>query len=176
MMPAPSTTTLGGVEAVLAVTHKWISAISTSGVPTLTQPATTDISGLGTIATQASTAVAITGGTLSGLTSIVAKSIASTPYALTYAASLAINLANGLCQTVTLTGNPTITFSGAVAGAHYLLELTQDSTGSRTVTWGTTIRWQGGSAPTLTTTPSKTDLIVIIYDGTSYFGQVALDF
>ena len=99
----------------------------------------------------------------------------SSPYTLTYASSVAVNFANGLAQLLTLTGNATLTFSGAIAGARYILELTQDSTGSRTVAWPT-IRWQGGSAPTLTATAAKTDLIVLIYDGSNWFGQAALNF
>lgn len=44
-LPNPSTSTLGGVEAVNAVAHEWINAISASGVPQLTQPAFSDLSG-----------------------------------------------------------------------------------------------------------------------------------
>jgi len=44
-LPNPAATTLGGVESLAAVTSKWISTISTSGVPSATQPAFTDISG-----------------------------------------------------------------------------------------------------------------------------------
>lgn len=44
-LPNPSATTLGGVESYVAVSHQWINAISTSGVPSSTQPAFTDISG-----------------------------------------------------------------------------------------------------------------------------------
>jgi hypothetical protein len=43
-LPNPSTTTLGGIEAINAVTHKWINAISNSGVPSLSQPAAADLS------------------------------------------------------------------------------------------------------------------------------------
>ena len=44
-LPNPSSTTLGGVESLAAVTSKWINTISTAGVPSATQPAFTDISG-----------------------------------------------------------------------------------------------------------------------------------
>jgi hypothetical protein len=43
----------------------------------------------------------------------------------------------------------------------------QDSTGSRTITWPGSVRWPGGTAPTLTTTASKTDYIAFIYNGAS---------
>jgi hypothetical protein len=44
-LPNPSATTLGGVQSAAAVSHQWISSISTAGVPTLSQPAFADISG-----------------------------------------------------------------------------------------------------------------------------------
>src|SRR5512139_3097332 len=44
-LPNPSATTLGGVQSIAAVASKWVNAISTAGVPALTQPAFTDISG-----------------------------------------------------------------------------------------------------------------------------------
>lgn len=47
-LPNPSASTLGGVESFAAVTHEWIRQISTSGVPTASQPAFTDISGSNT--------------------------------------------------------------------------------------------------------------------------------
>jgi len=49
-LPNPSASTLGGVQSLAAVTSKWINTISTSGVPSATQPAFTDISGTATTA------------------------------------------------------------------------------------------------------------------------------
>lgn len=46
----PSASTIGGVESLAAVSHQWINSISTSGVPSSTQPAFTDISGQATLA------------------------------------------------------------------------------------------------------------------------------
>lgn len=43
-------------------------------------------------------------------------------------------------------------------GDRIVLRLQQDATGSRVPTFFTTIKWAGGSAPTLTTTPSKADM------------------
>ena len=43
-LPLPTATTLGGDESYAAVTHQWINAVSTSGVPTSTQPAAADLS------------------------------------------------------------------------------------------------------------------------------------
>lgn len=44
-LPNPSSSSLGGIQSLAAVTSKWINTISTSGVPTATQPAFSDISG-----------------------------------------------------------------------------------------------------------------------------------
>ena len=43
-MPVPSASTLGGVESLAVVSHKWINTISTAGVPAATQPAAADLS------------------------------------------------------------------------------------------------------------------------------------
>ena len=64
-----------------------------------------------------------------------------------------------------LAGNRAITFANPLKGGHYSIRLTQDSVGTRTVTWpssGVTINWAGGSEPVLTTTVNKTDWIVLI--------------
>ena len=45
----PSATTLGGTESKTCASHNWINVISTGGVPTCTQPASTDLSDYGSI-------------------------------------------------------------------------------------------------------------------------------
>lgn len=72
-------------------------------------------------------------------------------------ATVTFNLANGNRQKVTLGGNRTLAISNASVGQAFIIDLIQDGTGSRTVTWFSTIKWAGGSAPTLTTTASKID-------------------
>ena len=89
------------------------------------------------------------------------------------AGTVSINFAKSNNEVLTLTGNPTIVFSGLMAGYLYTLKLIQDSTGSRTVTWpGSGLVWQAGTAPTLTTTASKADLLGFYYDGTTMVGYV----
>ena len=73
---------------------------------------------------------------------------------------------------VTLGGNRTLAVANAEVGDKFLLRLHQDSSGSRTVTWFTHINWAGGSAPTLTTTAGKADLIGFLVasgTGSSYW-------
>jgi len=90
-------------------------------------------------------------------------------------AALTINLDQADLQSLTLSANCTITLSAPVAGAVYRLLITQDGTGSRTITWPT-IRWRGAVAPTLTITAGRTDVVWLIYDGSAYLGDYALNF
>lgn len=79
-------------------------------------------------------------------------------YGATDGATVTFSLAVANIGTVTLGGNRTLALSGVDVGQVFMLELTQDATGSRTVTWFSTIKWAGGTAPTLTTTANKTDI------------------
>lgn len=88
----------------------------------------------------------------------------------TDAATITFDLSTSL-HTVTLGNNRTLALSNETVGQTFVIRLVQDGTGSRTVTWFTTIKWAGGSAPTLTTTADKTDVFGFIctsagnYDG-----------
>jgi len=69
-----------------------------------------------------------------------------------------LDLSKGNIHKITMpAGNITIAVSNETVGQCFLVEITQDATGSRTVTWFSTIKWAGGSAPTLTTTGNKRD-------------------
>ena len=87
--------------------------------------------------------------------------------------ALTIDWSTGHTQKVTLTGNCTFTFSNGIAGEVYILHLFQDGTGSRTVTWPAAVKWAAGTAPTLTTTASRVDIITFSFDGTDWFGVVS---
>lgn len=73
---------------------------------------------------------------------------------------------------LTLTAACTLTFPAAAGGGQFTLLLTQDATGSRLVTWPSTVRWAGGTAPTLTAAPAKTDVITFLSDGAYWLGFV----
>lgn len=64
-LPNPSATTLGGVKSLAAVSHQFLTSISTAGAPTQAQPAAADITGLAASATTDTTNAAnISTGTL----------------------------------------------------------------------------------------------------------------
>lgn len=92
------------------------------------------------------------------------------------AGTVDLDLADGNVHHVTLTGNPTFTFTTALTGValRFRLYLVQDGTGSRTVTWPGTVDWPGGTAPTLTTTADGVDVIDFetVDDGTTWRGVV----
>lgn len=80
---------------------------------------------------------------------------------------------------LTLTANTTLTFANCPGTANrrvaFLLALTQDSAGSRTVTWPTSVSWGSSGAPKLSTSAGKTDWLTFITDnaGTAWSGFVA---
>jgi hypothetical protein len=84
-----------------------------------------------------------------------------------------IDLANGTVQILTLTGNCTFTFPTATAGKSFTMLLKQDATGSRTVTWSSSVKWPASTAPTITSTASKGDKYVFTADGTYWWGSNA---
>lgn len=85
-----------------------------------------------------------------------------------------INLATGNVQKITLSAATcTLTLSNPQAGGIYLLQVVQDGTGGRLVTWPTLL-WEGAGAPTLSIGAADVDLIWLFYDGTSYFAWSTL--
>jgi hypothetical protein len=92
-----------------------------------------------------------------------------TPYSANSSTAITLALTNGTVQIITLTGNATITMPTAVSGKSFIMLLRQDATGSRTVTWST-VKWAGGTAPTITSTASKQDIYSFFSDGSSWYG------
>ena len=80
--------------------------------------------------------------------------------ALSDGANISVNLAANNHFSVTLAGNRTLDNpSNIVAGTSGSFFLTQDGTGSRTLSYGSQYDFAGGTAPTLTTTAAAVDRI-----------------
>jgi hypothetical protein len=80
------------------------------------------------------------------------------------------NIANGTIQKITLTGNITLNnITGVDAGQSMVIILTQDATGSRTLT--SSMKFLGGTK-TLSTAGNSVDIVSVFYDGTSYYAAL----
>lgn len=79
--------------------------------------------------------------------------------------------------TFTIGGNRTLanpTTTNLTSGYTWKVKVTQDTTGSHTLAYGTLYKWSGGTAPTLTATTGY-DLLTFIYDGTNIAGSSLLN-
>lgn len=77
-------------------------------------------------------------------------------------------------QNETLTFNPPTALSNNVADL--VLYVAQDAVGGRTVTWPASVKWPGGTAPTLSTGANAVDIFRFFWDGTNYYGTYDLNF
>jgi hypothetical protein len=98
-----------------------------------------------------------------------AQSIAASTAATT------VDMSSGNVQNITLTASTTLTLSNATVGT-YIMKLIQGGSGSYTVTWPAAVIWSGGTAPTLTTTVGKVDIVTLVFDGTNYYGTYSLNY
>jgi hypothetical protein len=143
---------------------------------TLTAPIISSISNTGTLTLPTSTDTLVgraTTDTLTNktLTNPTVTNYVETPFTANSSTAITIDLANGTVQIITLTGNATITMPTATSGKSFIMFLKQDGTGSRTVTWST-VKWAGGTNPTITATASRQDIYSFFADGTNWYGVV----
>lgn len=118
------------------------------------------------------------GGTVAGNATytapVITTPVVKTAYSIgTLGSTETINWANGDLQQGTLDENVTLDFSNAVAGQRLTLFLLQDGSGTNTISFTPTIVWQDNTTPTWTTTADKMNVMVIYYDGSTYYGMGA---
>jgi hypothetical protein len=166
------------VEEVFTISH-WndmvtamLNLVTSAGILDVTK--VTDLTSSQSL-TNKTLAGAALSGTLSGSPTFSGKPVftATVPTLVTDTdgSTVTFDLSAGNIHNVVLGGNRTLALSNASVGQPFVIRLTQDGTGSRTVTWFSTIKWAGGTAPTLTTTINKADAFGFIctssgnYDG-----------
>lgn len=94
-------------------------------------------------------------------------------------AALAWTASVQTCASVTLTNNVTsLSMLGSPkAATTYVLQVTQDAVGGRTLAFGSTsFIFAGGVAPVLSTAPNALDIITLYFDGTKYHVSMGKDF
>jgi hypothetical protein len=133
------------------------------------------------------TATTIAGATLTGavvggdqiMSAVTHKDYAETcAENATVTGTVGIDLNNGNVHSITLTGAATLTFDNPVAtgdSSSFTLIVKQDATGSRLITWPGSVAWAAATAPTLTTTANRFDVLAFttVDGGTRWFGFVA---
>ena len=81
------------------------------------------------------------------------------------------NASSGTVHKMTLTGNITLNaLTNVATGTNMTIIMTQDSTGTRTLT-NTGWKWLGGNK-TLSTTGTNIDIVTIFYDGGTYYASL----
>ncbi len=88
--------------------------------------------------------------------------------ALTDGATITPDLSAANNFSVTLAGNRTLANpTNQTAGQSGAIVITQDATGSRTLSFGSNWKFPNGTAPTLTTTANKVDVLVYYVESAS---------
>lgn len=88
--------------------------------------------------------------------------------------SRTLSLDNGTCHTITLTSNCTFTMPSSVAGKSFTLFLNTGA-GNYTATF-TSVKWSNNTAPVITTTANKIDIISFISDGLFWYGSYSQNY
>ena len=96
----------------------------------------------------------------------------------TVGATHTFDLTNGTVQTATLTSATACTFTmpTATAGKSFVLLIKQPASGSTTTATFTGVKWSGGTAPTITATLGRLDVISFFADGTNWYGSFVQNF
>jgi hypothetical protein len=181
--PAAPTAAAGTNTTQVATTEFVTGAIATATIPDATTTAKGKIQLAGDLAGTAAAPTVpglalkapIASPTFTG--TVTSPIYASTPQALTDAATISWNPTNGLNASVTLGGNRTLSFASLPAvGSYGTLIVTQDATGNRTITLPSTSNKVLGSASTttiaLSTAANAKDILNFYYDGTNCYWNI----
>lgn len=86
-----------------------------------------------------------------------------------------IKWTSGHKHVITLDNSPTLTFTDPAGPCNLLLRIVQDGSGGREITWPSSVKWPGGTKPTLTSSGTAQDIVTFYYNG-DYYGVASLAF
>ena len=165
----PNTATSGAVTVAgtLAVANGG-TGITSFGTGVATWLGTPSSANLAAAVTGETGSGALVFGTAPALGNPTVTNYVETAYSANSSTAITLDLANGTVQNITLTGSPTITMPTAALGKSFILYLRTGS-GSYSVTWST-VKWAGGTAPTVTSTASRMDIYSFFADNSNWYG------
>lgn len=153
--------------------------------PTLTQNDDTWEMSLAIVTVPAAAATITSGNVASERFFILDKLYKPTSYnattlhqTLTDGATINWNMDSGGSAQVTLAGNRTMAApTNLRQGATYIIQVMQDGTGSRTLTWNSVFKWPAGVSPVLSTAANSKDLFSFYCpDGVNLWGNILKGF
>lgn len=112
--------------------------------------------------------VTINNGQVNGYTEGITSGYVNTGSAYT------INIANSTVITANLSATCTFTMPTAAAGKSFILFL-KTGAGTNTATF-TNVKWVGNTAPTITATANRMDILTFAADGTNWYGNYAQNY
>lgn len=164
----PTTGTLATLAGSESLTNKKLGSLTTNGFVKTS-------GGDGTLSVD--TGAYITASSSNTLTNKISTNMPETQQTLTDGATVSWDTNSGGSAKVTLGGNRTLSNpTNTQNGAIYVLEVIQDGTGSRTLSYGTNFVWPAGTAPTLTTTLNKRDLLTFYCSNSKLYGISTLNY
>ena len=95
-------------------------------------------------------------------------------------AATSIDLSNGNVIHATQSSNTTVSFASTANGNVYFVRTKDNNTTARTITWPDSIKWEGGSAPTLISNSTSGDaqvfLLVTRDMGVTWYGKEVVNY
>lgn len=167
LTPATDTSGAVTVAGTLAVANGG-TGITSFGTGVATWLGTPSSANLAAAVTGETGSGALVFGTAPALGNPTVTNYVETAYSANSSTAITLDLANGTVQNITLTGSPTITMPTAALGKSFILYLRTGS-GSYSVTWST-VKWAGGTAPTVTSTASRMDIYSFFADNSNWYG------
>jgi len=152
---------------------------TTTGTGILTFLGTPSSANLATAVTDETGSGSLVFGTSPTLSNPTVTNYVETYYNIgTVTSSTTINLANGTFQNLTLTSATalTVTMPTATAGKSFILIVRQPASGTATTVTFTSVKWPASTAPTITATLSRADIISFFSDGTNWYGSAVQNF
>lgn len=188
----------GALSDLAALTASRVMVTNASAIPASSSVTSTTLAFLdatSSVQTQLNARLPLTGGALTGavtstntITTTSGLSAGWNVQAAVFNSSLVakgnsgatstVDWNAGVNQSITLTGSPscTFTFIAPPAGTIVRLIATQGSGGSKTASYPATVKWAGGTAPTLSTSAGQIDVLSWLFDGTNFYGVGAINF